>query len=210
MPGWCKLDGVPSSGLRLLVYDKSAGGLSLAWAAGAKLYRVRGLLDSARGAASWGEALELPESTEPERGVAEIQFWGHGKWGDARFGAETLDSGSLLRGHPHAARLERLAKRFEPDALFWFRSCETLGARAGQAFARAFADRLGCRVAGHTYVIAALQSGLHALRPGAEPDWDPSEGLLEGTPERPLRAQMSSARAPRTITCFEGNLPSWA
>lgn len=192
------------------MYDRTAGGLSWAWAVGAKLYRARGLVDVALGAASWDEALAFLEAARPERGVSEIQFWGHGKWGDARFGAEVLAASALLRGHPHGERLRRVARRFEGDALFWFRSCETVGARAGQAFARALASELGCRVAGHTYVIDALQSGLHALRPGDEPDWDPAEGLLAGTPEQPLRALRSAPGAPRTITCFDGDLPDWA
>ncbi len=197
-------------GLRLLVYDRGAGALSWAWATGARLYRTSGFIDRARGATSWGEALEFLETVEPTLGVAEIQFWGHGKWGDARFGDETLAVGSFERGHPHAGRLRRVARRFESDPLFWFRSCETLGARAGQEFGRVIAAELGCRVAGHTYVIDVLQSGLHALRPGAAPDWDPGEGIERGTPERPLSALRSSADAPRTITCFEGRLPAWA
>jgi len=201
---------VTAPGIRLLIYDRAARGLSLAWSTGALLYRARGLVDRARGAASWDEALEFLERERPEQSISEIQFWGHGKWGDARFGAEVLDQGSLLRGHPQGERLRRISRRFDGDALFWFRSCETLGARAGHAFARAFAAELGCRVAGHTFIIDALQSGLHALRPGTEPDWDAAEGLLEGTPERPLRALRSSPSAPRTITCFEGRLPSWA
>lgn len=193
-----------------MIYDRTAGGLSLAWAAGSKLYRARGLIDRALGARSWSEALSFLERTEPERGVAEVQFWGHGKWGDARIGSELLDSGTLARGHPVGDGLRRVGRRLEPGALFWFRTCETVGARAGRAFAQAFASELGCRVAGHTFIIDALQSGLHALAPGGEPDWDPGEGVLEGTPERPLRARRSSPSAPRTITCFEGRLPDWA
>ena len=201
---------MPEQGLRLLVYDRDARGLGWAWAAGARWYRARGWLDRARGAASWGEALEFLETVLPARRVAEIQFWGHGKWGDARFGAERLDRAWLERGHPHGDRLRRVARRFDRGGLLWFRSCETLGARAGRELARALSSELGCRVAGHTYVIDLLQSGLHALSPGAEPDWDEREGILEGTPERPLRARRSSANAPRTITCFEGRLPDWA
>jgi hypothetical protein len=196
--------------LRLLVFDRTAGGLSWAWRAGAQLYRARGLIDSARGARSWDEALEHLEGIDPERPISEIQFWGHGKWGNAQLGGERLDAGSLSRGHPLGQRLRRIARRFDDRALFWFRTCETVGAQAGQSFARAFSHELGCRVAGHTYAIDALQSGLHALGPGEEPDWDPGEGLKEGTPERPVRAKRSSPSAPRTITCFEGVLPDWA
>lgn len=203
-------DRVAHDGLRLLVYDADAGGLSFAWATGARWYRARGWLDRAKGAESWEEALEFLETTVPSRKVSEIQFWGHGKWGDARFGDERLELASLARGHPHGERLRRVAARFDAGAVLWFRSCETLGASSGQAFAQALAGELGCTVAGHTYVIDLLQSGLHALRPGGAPDWDPEEGLAEGSAERPLRALRSSPSAPRTITCFDGRLPDWA
>lgn len=201
---------VSERGVRVLVFDRRAGALSMVWSAGAKLYRARGLIDRALGASSWQEALDFVATWAPEQALAEVQFWGHGKWGDARIGDERFDVQTLRRADPHAAALSAIARRVEPGSLFWFRTCETLGAVPGQHFAASLADRLGCRVAGHTYIIDALQSGLHALDPGRVPDWEPSEGVLTGTPERPLTALRSTAKAPRTITCFEGVLPDWA
>jgi hypothetical protein len=209
-PRWGKLPSVTRAHARLLVYDRTAGGLAWAWAAGARLYRARGWLDGARGAASWSEAFDYLASAAPDRQLAEIQFWGHGKWGDARIGDERFDVRSLSRGHPHATALDGVRARFAEDALFWFRTCETLGANAGKELARVLGDALGCSVAGHTHVIDFFQSGLHALRPGRTPSWDPAEGLAAGTPERPLRALRSHPALPGTITCLDGQLPEWA
>jgi hypothetical protein len=201
--------------LRLVIYDRTctgrAGlGLSTAWAAGTRLYRWRGLVDHALGAASFAEALAWLGSVARGRAIGEVQHWSHGKWGDARLGDDVFDAGSLTRSSPHRAALDELRGRLAPGALFWFRTCETVGAARGRAFARAFGDALGCRVAGYTYVIGAWQSGLHALEPGATPSWDPEEGLAAGSAERPERALPSLPNEPNTITCLEGELPDWA
>ena len=193
--------------LRLLIYDRTCAGrhglpgLSRAWWAGAQLYRTRGLLDGQCAAASWSEALEFLVNEQPERAVSEVQFWGHGKWGDARIDREVLDADAALRRHALNPALRRLRERLTPNALWWFRTCETLGARRGQDFARIWADFLGARVAGHTYIIGFWQSGLRALRPGEEARWDPREGVEPGSTNAPA---WSAASAPNTITCFEG------
>ncbi|MGB1700273.1 MAG: hypothetical protein ACPHRO_09985, partial [Nannocystaceae bacterium] len=90
----------------------------------------------------------------------------------------------------------------------WFRTCETFGAQPGHDFARHLAAHMGARVAGHTYIIGPLQSGLHLLAPGQRPAWSDSEGLAEGTPQAPLRARWSSISAPNTITCLRRSLPA--
>ena len=90
----------------------------------------------------------------------------------------------------------------------WFRTCETFGARRGIAFAEQLSDSLGARVAGHTYVIGFQQSGLHGLFPGARADWSPDEGLVEGTPDDPVRARWSHRSAPHTITALSGRVPA--
>jgi hypothetical protein len=144
---------------------------------------------------------------EPARSIAEVQFWGHGKWGRALIARESFDRSSLLPAHPLRSTLEAVRERLAPDALIWFRTCETLGAHAGQDFARALADFAGARVAGHTYEIGYWQSGLHALDPGAKPDWDPSEGLAAGHPGAPERALPSRPDAPNTVTCFTSRVP---
>jgi hypothetical protein len=197
-----------------MVYDRTCRGrlfgLSSAWAAGAWLYRTRGLLDGWLGAASWMEAFAWLSRFEPEREIAEIQFWGHGKWGDARIGSERLSEESLRRNHPHATQLQRVRERLAPEALFWFRTCETIGAHRGRQFARQMAEQLACRVAGHTYVIDVWQSGLHALSPGQEPYWPAEEGLREGDGASPREALRSGPAEPNTISCLDGVLPDWA
>ena len=110
---------------------------------------------------------------------------------------------SSFRNHDVSAVRSRLS----PDATWWFRTCETVSADVGRRFARDFADHQGVAVAGHTYVIGPFQSGLHLLRPGAEPHWTPDEGLSEGTPSRPIRARWSRWSEPHTITCLHGAVP---
>ncbi|CAN5909807.1 hypothetical protein BH11MYX3_BH11MYX3_42800 [soil metagenome] len=195
--------------MRVLVYDKtcvrSGNRLSIAWTAGSGLYRALGRIDASHGVASWGEALAwLATIDQP---IEELQYWGHGKWGGALVDDELLDVRSLGRDHQHRAGLDVLRGKLAPDALIWFRTCETFGARAGITFAEQLADFLGARVAGHTYVIAFQQSGLHGLAPGTRADWSPEEGLVEGTPEHPRRARWSHRSAPHTITALSGRIP---
>jgi hypothetical protein len=202
-----------SAPLRLLVFDRtpSAGRpLVGAWRAGSVLYRALGRVDAAFGAATWDEALAWLGTHEASRPIAEVQYWGHGKWGSVLVDRAPLDAASLAPGHPHRAPLERLRERLAPGALVWLRTCEAFGARAGHDFARRLSDFVAsreARVAGHTFVIGALQSGLHGLMPGAAPDWSEDEGLAEGTPEAPTRAHTSVPSAPRTLTCFDGEVP---
>lgn len=202
--------------LRLMVFDRTCAGagvkpgLSTAWRAGSVLYRAFGRLDATFGATSWDEALRWIASFEPTRPIAEIQYWGHGKWGSVLVDRDVLDARALGEGHALHPRVEAVRERLAPDALVWLRTCEAFGAQAGHDFAMRLADHLGVRVAGHTFVIHALQSGLHGLSPGARPDWPADEGLVEGTPERPVRAHWSARDFPRTITCFDGAIPpSW-
>lgn len=143
-----------------------------------------------------------------ERPIGEIQFWGHGRWGRVLIERESFDRSALAASHRLRPKLDALRERLAPDALIWFRTCETLGARAGHDFARALADFTGARVAGHTFVIGYFQSGLHALSPGNAPSWEPTEGLALGTAENPERALGSGPLRPNTITCFTGELPA--
>lgn len=198
--------------LRLLVYDatqrvRAPRALGMAWHAGSYLYRGLGRIDAAYGARSWADALDFLATHDAGRTVGEFQFWGHGKWGRALVHGESFDRQALAGSHALFPRLAALRERLEPGALVWFRTCETLGGRAGHDFARALADHLGARVAGHTFVIGLFQSGLHSLLPGTLPTWSASEGIERGTPERPERAFSSGPGRPNTVTCFDGAVP---
>ncbi|HET6583962.1 MAG TPA: hypothetical protein VFG69_10945 [Nannocystaceae bacterium] len=202
------------AGLRLLIYDRRSiwrrGRLDLTpiWALGGVLYRVLRRIDHTCGVASWAEALHWLAKVRRGRPIEEIQFWGHGLWGLAMIGEDRLDR--ITAAGDHAAALAALRARLLPDgnALFWFRTCQTLGARPGQVFAQELADRLACRVAGHTYVIASYQSGLHSLAPGCEPSWAPDEGLELGSPDDPQKAKWSRRHEPNTITFLHGKIPA--
>jgi hypothetical protein len=196
--------------VRVVIYDRtcvtSRGHLTPAWATGSLLYRALGRVDVRRGVSSWDEAFAFL-TTVPEP-ITELQYWGHGKWGAAFIAGDALDAGAIAPAGRLHAGLEALRARLAPEALVWFRTCETLGARPGIDFATRLADFLNARVAGHTYIIHAYQSGLCGVAPGAACTWSPSEGLLEGTPEAPRRARSSAPWAPRTIHFLNGRIPA--
>ena len=188
--------------MRLLVYDRTDR-LSPVWAAGSRLYRTLGRIDAAHGTESWDDALSwLASHEEP---IREIQYWGHGKWGRVLVGGDGFDAESLTGRH--AGAIAAIRERLAPDALVWFRTCETFGAYAGHDFAQRLSDTLGARVAGHTYIIAYQQSGLHGLAPGTRPTWSPDEGIVEGTAHDPQRALWSTRSAPNTVTALTGAIP---
>lgn len=193
--------------MRVVVYDRTCvrtrGRLSPIWAAGAWLYRGLRRVDAVKGVASWDEALTwLGTQREP---IREIQYWGHGKWGRAFVGDDVLDAAALT---DRRAQLEAIRERLAPDALVWFRTCETLGARPGMSFAERLADFFGARIAGHTYIIGFHQSGLHGVAPGTRADWSPVEGVAEGTPDAPTKAKWSAPWRPRTLTALDGEIPA--
>ncbi|MEM6993662.1 MAG: hypothetical protein AAF721_24325 [Myxococcota bacterium] len=205
-----------SDGLRLMVYDRTCRGhwgrpgLSHAWWAGGLLYRALGRFDAVAPVSSWQEAWSWLGTVSPDRPIAEVQYWGHGKWGAARVDCDVFDIRALVKSHAYYRGLRGVRDRMRDveDSLFWFRTCETLGASAGQAFARDLSDFLGARVAGHTFIIGHIQSGLHSLAPGQEANWSETEGLREGSPDDPQRAYWSGWRAPNTITCLRGSIPT--
>jgi len=201
-----------SDALRLVVYDatqrkRAPRALGASWHYGTLLYRGLGRVDAGHGATSFADAFDWLDRHHPERPISELQFWGHGKWGQLFIASESLDRGVLSPAHPHHDGFRRLRARLTPNALLWFRTCETLGAAAGQDFARALSDATGARVAGHTFVIGFFQSGLHCLRPGMPAHWSATEGLERGSADAPERALPSSPSAPNTITCLHGRVP---
>jgi len=198
-----------SGGLKLMLYDRTCRGgrvlpgLSHAWSVGGLLYKRLNRIDAWYGAASWAEGLDWLLDASRGRSIAEIQFWGHGEWGGLWIDEELLTIAALEPGHEQHARLAELKPRLAADALWWFRSCDVFGTQRGHDFARAWTRFFNCRAAGHTYTINILQSGLHVLAPGAEPDWPLDEGVVLGL----SHARESSVLAPRTITCFHNALP---
>ena len=203
------------SGLRLVVFDatqqkRPPRALGYSWRYGTRLYGALGRHDGAFGARDFAEAFAWLNRYQPEHQIQELQFWGHGKWGAPRVYGESLREDCLLRNHELCGGLDTLATRMLPNdrGLWWFRTCESFGAAMGVSFARTFADRIGCRAAGHTFIIGHVQSGLHSVLPGQEPCWAPDEALLEGTPDSPKRAAWSRLRAPNTITALQSNLPA--
>ena len=200
--------------LRLMIFDDTCRGSPLLpglthfWILGGLLYRALGRLDHFQGVRSWTEGLRWLAEIEPGRDIAEIQFWGHGNWGSALLNDKVLDETVLSPHHPLHRLLRAVRSRLGPASLWWFRSCQTFGARKGHSFASSFASFLGCRVAGHTFVIGPWQSGLHSIEPGEKPYWPLEEGLpLDGSPERPAKGRWSSPFRPHTITCLAGRIP---
>lgn len=203
-------------GLRLLVFDRTCAGrrglpgLSQAWGAGRVLYRGLGRIDAGIGVASWAEALHWLATTQAPRSIAEIQFWGHGRFGQALVAGEVLDASAVSPGHPHHEQLSRIRARLlrAERGLWWFRTCETFGTQAGHDFARAWSRFFGCRAAGHTHVIGVWQSGLHTLLPDADPAWSVTEGTgRPATAGAPARALPSRPGAPNTISFLHGQIP---
>lgn len=200
-------------GLRLMVFDATCRWprlpLSRAWRAGRWLYQRLGRLDLAFGATGWEEALGWLAEAGGAAPIAEVQFWSHGRWGLALLGGEVLDRQALRPEHRLYPRLRAVRERLAGErALWWLRTCQSFGASAGQGFASALVDFLGCRGAGHTHVIGFWQSGLHSLRPGQHPSWPEDEGVARGSAAEPLQARHSWPGAPNTITCLHGRVPA--
>ncbi len=200
---------------RLLVYDDTCRGrgplpgLTHTWLAGAVWFRYLDRFDGVYPADSWQGALEWLANVEPEREIGEIQFWGHGKWGRVLIDGEPLEVSDLEPSSKYRPSLESIRNRISgAEALWWFRTCETFGGKPGHEFARRWTDFFDCRVASHTYIIGPWQSGLHVLSPGEAPDWSLEEGLAEGTPEAPERAEWSTPMEPNTVFCLTPGDPS--
>lgn len=199
-----------AEGLRLVVYDATGHGghwyqslLTTSWRVGVGLYRHYPRVlraDATWAATSWIDAFAWLASVEPQRPIAEIQYWGHGHPGRVLIAKDALDVGAL-RG-PLQVDIAAVAARLSSTSLVWLRTCGAFGGERGQAFAQALSSTFRCRVAGHTHVIGPLQSGLHSLAPGQTPSWSTSEGLDDG------RMLPSTPWAPHTITCFDGAIPA--
>lgn len=195
-----------------MVYDATCTGrgvgLSHAWYAGGSLYRALDRFEQTRGVRSWEEALAWLAEVDPDQPIAEIQYWGHGRWGRVLVDGEPLGASALAAGHRHRPALDRIRERMAPGATWWFRTCEAFGADAGQRFAREWTRFFDRPAAGHTFIIGYWQSGLHRLEPGKQPHWSAEEGLREGTPATPDKALWSKPWSPNTISCLRGAIPA--
>lgn len=201
-------------GLRLVVWDATGYGsawvqpaLTASWRVGVKLYGLRPTatrVDATFGATSWQDALAWLCSVRPGEPIDEVQYWGHGLPGRVLVAKDALTTAGLAPGAPLHDDLDAFAARLSgPAALVWFRTCGAFGGAAGHAFAAACADRFGCRVAGHTFVIGPLQSGLHTATKTSPPSWPLNEGQGPGGGLLP-----SSPSAPHTISCLHGAIPA--
>lgn len=210
-------------GLRLVVYDatdtgplllvprivrgedgtaRGTGGLTRWWKIGSALHTAARRADAAFGATSWDEAMRWVAARAEAAGrpVDELQAWGHGGWGYMGMGDTRLDA---------STDVATLSRALAPggEALVWLRCCSAFGADAGRAFAPRLAERLGARVAGHTFIIGFWQSGTHALAPGRTPTWSAEEGTSIASSGVRV-AEVSRPGAPRTITCLRPSLPA--
>jgi hypothetical protein len=193
-----------------MVYDRTCRSrpwLTQAWIVGATLARARGELDASFGAASWEEALEWIVGYGRGLPIAEIQYWGHGKWGKVFIDQEALTSSALDASHGLNPSLQRIRARMDAESRWWFRTCESFGGESGKTFAREWAEFFGCDAAGHTFIIGPWQSGLHNLGPGEIPSWPSEEGIAEGSPASPIRAYWSRPWRARTINCLRMRIP---
>ncbi len=187
---------------------QGTGGLTRFWRIGAQLHRVLSHADGVTGARSWRDALQWATDVSRARGkpIRELQAWGHGGWGYMGLHGDRLDREALCTESPLRDSIDAFRDVLSRDALVWLRCCSAFGNGAGQDFARHLAERLRARVAGHTFIIGGLQSGTHSLSPGANPAWTQEEGV-ESNGEGAQRALLSTARAPRTISCLRFELP---
>jgi len=216
------------SALRLVVFDSTdtgplrvprvlrkedgtaqgTGGLTRFWQLGAQMHRVLSRADGVTGARSWKDALRWAVNVSHARGrpIRELQAWGHGGWGYMGMHRDRLDSDALRTESPLRDTVDAFRDTLAPDALVWLRCCSAFGTLRGHDLARRLADRLRVRVAGHTFIIGGLQSGTHSLTPGQNPTWTIEEGV-ERANGSSLCARLSTASAPRTITCLRFELP---
>ena len=186
---------------------RGAGGLSWVWRLGSVMHRRArpGVVTSP--ASSWREALRWAVSESQRRGapISELQVWGHGGWGFMLLDRERLDVETVRPEGALGASIDALRDALAPDALVWLRCCSAFGTAAGHELASRLSERLRARVAGHTHIIGAWQSGTHSVAPGEPPAWSVEEGVerVDGA----SRAVLSSPTQPRTISCLHLGLP---
>ncbi len=181
--------------MKIIIYDATQkGALGLSWKLGAWLYKKLGWCDEACGVTTPAQFFSAIEGLSEGFFIREVQFWGHGRHGEAYVGG-----GSIRPGLSYSSR--KVFERTAADSLFWFRTCSTFGTSDGHDFAKAWASFLDCKAAGHTYKIGFWHSGLRVLEPGQEPDWCEAEGTKGG------EALSSSMLAPSTVGFWARSIP---
>lgn len=186
--------------MKIAMYDATENKpIGWAWAFGAWLFKVLGLVQHVVAAESWADGLQQCYAIAKKNKIREIQFWGHGYPGFLFVNKE-----ALLPNSAHRLLLAGLGEQLEEGALFWFRTCSSFAGTSGHVLARNIAGMLRRRVAGSTFIIGApWHSGQHSLEPGAIPSWSTEEGLdAKGEPMK------SSKKAPNTLFFARMRLPS--
>lgn len=201
-----------------MIYDKTKlvdgkidgqDALTSSWMAGGALYRAFRWLDRSKGVSTWEEALEWILSECRDGAVSTIQFWGHGNRGRASVGQQVMNK-ILLQDEKIASLVREIGSLMHEDGLWWFRSCLTFGGIEGKEFAKEFSTILNRRVAASTYIVGWWQSGYHSLKPGEDPYWPDTEGMILSEDNHYLGDMKSKRKEPNTVWCISKNLPeSW-
>lgn len=180
-------------------------GLTHQWIVGGKLYRALRWVDKCKGASNWADALKWLTTVDPGEKIEQIQIWGHGSPGKSWMNNEPL-SWKSFEGQ-HKEMLQQIADRLTDDAVIWFRNCSVFAGENGHKFAKAWSNNMNCKIAAHTYIISAWQSGLNTCCPGEEPSWPLTEGIAEGTPSHIKKLKTSTPWAEKSVFMLAADLP---
>lgn len=156
--------------MRVTIYDKVAWPgfmqwcLKTSWLLGCVFQKLVGAVDDYYGASSFADAEAWLKTKGP---LTSIQYWGHGSPGVIWLAGEAV---------PTKAWVSLKTLLSGPDAILWFRVCDSFQGASGQNFSRLLANNLNCTIAGHTRIIGLWQGGLYTRTPHSDPSWSVSEG----------------------------------
>eukprot|EP00698_Gefionella_okellyi_P013932 TRINITY_DN3851_c0_g1_i1.p1 TRINITY_DN3851_c0_g1~~TRINITY_DN3851_c0_g1_i1.p1 ORF type:complete len:272 (+),score=48.37 TRINITY_DN3851_c0_g1_i1:115-930(+) len=157
----------------VLIYDAAElTALGASWKIGAVLGKLLARYDAVFPANNWDEALSAVLAFSGR--IDEVHLWSHGR------PACPLIQGEALSLDTHAQKLAAIRNKMSTNAIWWFRCCNVFARPIGKRFAQDFSAFMSCRVAGFTFVIGAVQNGLHVLKPGQQADWSDEEGYRDG------------------------------
>lgn len=182
--------------MKVTIYDKVAWPgfmqwcLKTSWLLGCIFQKLVGAVDEYYGASSWADAQAWLKSRGSP--IEQVQYWGHGSPGTVWLAGQAVPTAAWLSLKPLLA----------PNALIWFRVCDSFQGAAGQAFSKALADGLGCMIAGHTRIIGLWQGGLYTRAPWMPASWDVTEG---GEPSW-IREDLNPFHK-HTILCLKTKIP---